>query len=162
MKHYILILIIVFCQLSCKQERVPSNDIDGEVVSPSSSGPSQEEIDQLLERAIKNGDERAYNRVAAHYFLNEQRETIFYYAFVMATKYKSAEAYFHLYLIMGDIDSDSIRSIDELDAATRDIRLYCLLRSYELNKDFAKSRVEDLFPKGIPSSKSYCQTICDK
>jgi hypothetical protein len=162
MKHYVLILIIVFCQLSCKQERVPSNDIDREVVSPSSSGPNQEEIDQLLERAIKEGDERAYNRVATHYFLHEKRDAIFYYAFVMATKYKNAEAYFHLYLIMGDRDSGMVKSIDEFDAATRDFTLYCLLRSYELNNELAKSRVEDLFPKGIPSSQTYCKAICEK
>lgn len=161
MRYYLLILIIGFCQLSCKQ-RVPGDDTDGEVVSPSSSGPSREEIDQLLESAIKDGDERAYNRVAAHYFLNEQREAIFYYAFVMATRYKSAEAYFHLYLIIGGRDAGSIESLDELTTDTRDLALFCLLRSYEINNEFAKSRVEDLFPKGIPTSQSYCQAICEE
>lgn len=160
MKYYILTLLIVFIQFSCKQSSNGDN-ASNMTVSPSSTIPDQKVIDQLLVSAIKGGNNSDYSKAAAHYFLQEHREEFFFYAFVMARKHSNAQAYFDLFYILTG-DKSEITSVNEIDPLIRDFALYCLLRSYELKYDRAAIQVNDLFSSKIPSSKDYRNAFFDE
>lgn len=61
---------------------------------------SQIDKQGLINKAIEEGDAKAYNEVASYHILNELGEDFLYVALIMANKYDNFEACYHVFLIL--------------------------------------------------------------
>lgn len=162
MKNLIYIFLVIFCHFGCetkcdkkeisKTVKVPETII---AKTPISNNPTL--INSLIDSALFQGNERAYNRVASYYLLESRGQEFFYYAFTMANKYNSAEASYHVYdIIAYSTPEDPKEALMKMDNGTKNFALFYLLKSYEAGFESAKYAVHEIFGKdSIPKSSFY-------
>jgi hypothetical protein len=112
----------------------------------------------LIDSALEHGDERAYNNAAGDYFLKEAEKHFFYYAFIMANRHKTPEAYFNLYeIIIFSYDEEPMEALNRMEPLTRNFAIFNLLRSFELGHSESVFRVKQLFISldSLPKSLDY-------
>lgn len=111
--------------------------------------------DSLLDLAINNGDIKAYSSVASNYILDANYEDLFYSSIIMANRYNSSEAHFHIFLILSN--SNNGKPFDQLDNKTKNLALYHLIKSNELGYESAKYSINEVLGKGniLKDSKYY-------
>lgn len=152
-----LSMFIFSCNISTEssdefQNQRPSTPLNNKVL-----------INNLLDSAILFGNERAYNEVASYYFIEEQLEPFFYYAFTMANKYNSAQACYDVYSIIIYTNSEQRPKIvlQNLDTKTKNLALYYLVKSHELGGERSKYEFIELFNEKTPphNSKYYLKQI---
>lgn len=112
----------------------------------------------LIDSAVNTGNENAYAQVSAFHILHGKEQDFLYCALIMANKYQSPMAYFHVYFIFTSAAPLNRKdAIIGLDPMTKNLAMYYLLKSYELGYTDAKFEVDDVFGKNItpPKSKDY-------
>ena len=111
----------------------------------------------LIDSAINYGNDKAYNKVASYYLIENMGESFFYYAFTMANKYNSSEAYFHVFdIIAHSTPKEPKQALNLMDKRTKNFALYYLLKSYEMGFESARYQVNEIFGKDkIPPKSNY-------
>jgi hypothetical protein len=156
MKTLPIYLTIAFCYLfiSCsdkKEQNLKIKDHD-EIPQYVKQNNNKKLTDSLFNLAITKGDEKAYNKVAGNYILDENYKDLMYYAIIMANRYNSSEANFHVFLILSN--SNNGNAFDELDVKTKNLALYYLVKSNELGYKSAKYSINEIFGKDKTIQKS--------
>jgi hypothetical protein len=150
----ILAIIIYITFTSCfdKKEQKPKIEDHDEVPQYVKMNSNIKLTDSLFNLAINNGDEKAYNNVAGNYILDANYQGLLYYSTIMANKYNSAEAHFHIFLILSN--SNNGKPFNELDDKTKNQALYHLVKSNELGYKSAKYSINEVLGKGKVVQKS--------
>jgi hypothetical protein len=160
MKNSIIIILLLAvwatgCQRhkeECKTGSVVINSHLSSVVK------DRRTIDSLKNKALIEGDARAYNEVATYYLVNDVGQDFLYYAIKVANRYNNKEANFHVYSILVKSASAAKPStLDEIDPYTKNMALYYLLKSYEMGYEKARFEVREIFGERqvVPSSSYY-------
>ncbi len=111
-------------------------------------------MDSLKNCAILNNDNFAYNEVAIAYFMARKEEEILYLSLNVANKYDNKYAHFHIYMILNGYRTGN--KLDSLDAKTKNLALYHLLKSKELGLEDSEPNIEEIFGiSKIPKSSYY-------
>ncbi|NQX41260.1 hypothetical protein SAMN05421820_107203 [Pedobacter steynii] len=155
----LLICLVSMLLLSCKNEK--KEQFIAEIPHHTKLISNKEETLKLWKKAIHEGDFKAYGEISNAYLLHSQMYELYYYALIMANKYKCPQAYYHLFMIMNDqvtIDGLSLYSNDE---ATKNMALYYLLKSKELGYTQAQFEIDEVFGKNkpIPASSYYLKEV---
>jgi hypothetical protein len=152
MKINYFILLFLNIVLSCSNSPIQSNKkTNATKMLPAFNS---RELQILTDSAIFMGNQKAYNKAAMIYLLNDLDVEFLYYAMIMANKYNYPEAYFHVYIILNNRRND--QKLRNLDDRTKKIALYYLLKSYEMNYGEAKYEVDDIYiNKTIPKSTEF-------
>jgi hypothetical protein len=98
--------------------------------------------DSLLNLAVSKGDEKAYNTAAGNFILDANYEGLLYYSLLMANKYDSPEAHFHIFLILSNPNNG--QPFEQLDDKTKNLALYHLVKSDELGYETAKYSINEV------------------
>lgn len=120
-------------------------------------------IRELIDSALLNGNQRAYNTVSTYHFVDRKEQDFFYNALTMANKHNSAIAHYDVFMTFAMSSSYGIqKNIMYLDEKTKNFALYYLLKSHELGYEEAKYQIETVFGKNMPIPKSsiYLQKFC--
>lgn len=153
MLAFVLVVILPFCQHSAESSNL--NQYSDSILI-ANHRLNQSELNKLIDSALNEGDEMAYNKVSSYYLMNENRDDFLYIALMMANKYSTDEAFFHVYYILNNPRYKA--DLSNLDLKSRRIALYYLLKSYEMGYETAKYEVEEIFTKqkkAIPQSKDF-------
>ena len=153
-KYYYLIVISFILFTSCfnKKEPVVILKNYNEIPSYEKRIQNVKLTDSLLNLSITKGNEKAYNLVSSDFILDANYEGLIYYSLIMANKYNSPEAHFHIFLILSE--SADGGSFEKLDNKTKCLALYYLLKSKELGYENAKYSINEIFKKGRVLHKS--------
>ncbi|MBC8882566.1 hypothetical protein H9X57_01585 [Flavobacterium piscinae] len=108
--------------------------------------------DSLLNVAISKGDEKVYNTVAGNFILDANYEGLLYYSLMMANKYNSPEAHYHIFLILSNPNNG--QPFEQLDDKTKNLALYHLVKSDELGYESAKYSIKEVFGNDEVNQKS--------
>lgn len=120
--------------------------------SPSSSIKDKKTLDNLVNKALNEGDEFAYCEVRSYFFLGEKLRDFYYYAMKMANKYDYPDAYYDVFVTLTLPENVPIDSLEE---KTKCLALYYLLKSKELGCKQAEYDIEKIFADTIPKSTFY-------
>jgi len=140
MKNYISLVFISILLFSCSNKKVEQYVLNND------------SINILIDRAINQGDYKAYNTVHSYYNLDGNTEPFLYNSMIMAHKYNLPAAYYDVYWTLANPITGE--TINDLDLKTRYLALYYLLKSYELGYTNAKYNIQDIFGKKTPLPKS--------
>ncbi len=156
---FIILFFIGFISCNMRKNTKQSEKI---AMSEKPSTPIDEKrrMHELIDSALLNGNDKAYNEVASYYFIENMESDFFYYAFTMANKNNSAEASYHVYKIIAySTPKDAKEALDMMDDKTRNFAMYYLLKSYEMGYKNAKYEIDEIFgkDKAIPQSSLYLQ-----
>jgi hypothetical protein len=153
----ILAVIICVTSISCfdKKERNSKIKEHNEIPQYVKMNNNIKLTDSLFNLAINKGDEKAYNNVAGNYILDGNYQGLLYYSTIMANKYNSSEAHFHIFLILSN--SNNGKPFSELDDKTKSLALYHLVRSNELGYKSSKYSINEILGKKkvVEKSKYY-------
>ena len=142
-KNSILILICLI-MLICSSATADNNDSDVFTITPTYT---QEELDSMRMRFIKEGNSKAYTK---YHFYSENKRDMFIYAFYMANTYNNSYAQYHMYETISEFyDSMGI----EMDSTTNAIALSYLKRSYVQEHQLAEWEMSRLLLCGIGTPK---------
>ncbi|GGD21254.1 hypothetical protein [Flavobacterium orientale] len=157
MKTHSLIVLISLLIISCNKKDNNKTKELTDFLYTSDLQIEKIEKDSLLKRAINNGDSIAYKKISRN-FLSSNRASEFYiYSFMMANEHNSAKAFYDLYDIMM-FSSDYINQFNR--KKSKEMSIYYLLKSYELNYKAAERDIKDYFDvNNVPSSKVYFDSI---
>lgn len=114
------------------------------------------EIIKKLNNAVNDGNEKVYNEIAGSYILTNKYQDLLYYSLIMANKYNSAEAHYHIFLILAK------NNFNALDKKTKNLALFYLIRSNELGYKSAKYSVDEIIQNGRAFSSSHYLNEYDK
>jgi hypothetical protein len=161
MKKIFNIILLLICNLNCGTESEKNKnvvlsgvDLDSHIIRPM----SQQKINELIDSAILIGNEKAYNKIASYYLINDMGEKFFFYAFLMANRHNCSEAFYNVYEIIASSFSEKPqKAIDKMDEKTKKFALFYLLKSYEMGYKRAKYQIDEIFGEGkeIPKSSYY-------
>lgn len=115
-------------------------------------------MDSLLRRAVDEGDAAAYNQVASYYQLENRGSEFLYFALLMAHRYHSVEAAYHVYTILAEAGPGNLfENLSTLDSETRSMAMYYLLKAYEGGFESAADQVEEIYADSseVGSSSQY-------
>lgn len=150
--YLIVILLILFTSCLDKKEPIVVKKNYDEKPSYVKMNNNKKVTDSLFNKAIGKGDEKAYNTVSGNYILDENYKDLLYYALIMANKYNTSEAHFHIFLILSNTNNG--KPFNELDNKTKNLALYHLVKSYELGYESAKYSINEVLGKGKTVEKS--------
>jgi hypothetical protein len=166
MRNFIVFLGLTSFLYSCESEEQTSAPVknDNAIVKKDSiehwtyfgEEISQQRVFKLIDSSLNFGDAEKYNLVSKYHIVNGIGEDFLFAAMTMANKYKNAEAFFDVYVIMTSERYDS--HIERMDSTSRSIALYYLLKSYELGYKSSKYVVEKVFTDrglAIPKSSAF-------
>lgn len=108
--------------------------------------------DSLFNLAISKGDEKIYNNVAGNYILDSNYQGLLYYSTIMANRYNTPEAHFHIFLILSN--NNNGKPFNDLDIKTKNLALYHLLKANELGFKSAKYSINEIFGNDKTVKKS--------
>lgn len=138
-KNSILILTFLI-MLICSSATADNNDSDVFTITPTYT---QEELDSIKTRFIKEGNSTAYSK---YHLFSENRNDLFIYAFYMANMYENKNAQCQIY----EMISEFYNNVGvEIDATVNSIALSYLRRSYAQEHEFAGSEMSRLLLIGI-------------
>ncbi|WP_396146576.1 hypothetical protein [Flavobacterium sp.] len=147
-----IVIYITFTSCSNKEKQKPIVKDHDEVPQYVKMNNNIKLTDSLFNLAISKGDEKAYNNVAGNYILDANYQGLLYYSTIMANKYNSPEAHFHIFLILSNTNNG--KPFNELDDKTKNLALYHLVKSNELGYESAKYSINEVLGKGKPIQKS--------
>ena len=155
---FLLLISLVACEM--RKNATPPKKEEELVAFPYNPLSDKKLMYSLMDTALSTGNVQVYSRVAGYYILAGHEQDFFYCAFAMANKYHCALAYYHVFLILCVAESGyPDLTFKKMDKKSKDFALYNLLKSYELDPEFAKSTIKDIFGKNtpIPRSSTYLQ-----
>jgi hypothetical protein len=112
---------------------------------------NQLKINQLSKKVLIEGDTLAFRELKYIYMVSEHSEEFLYYSTVMAEKYNYGPAYQTNYDILKAFKQSTMQKL----------ALFNLIKSYELGNKHDLQKLEEIFPKGIPKSVEYWESIDD-
>jgi len=157
MKQVLNITFLLFFFVSCEMKQNTQENI--EVETSRTPIDDKKKIFTLIDSAINFGNNKAYNKVASYYLLDDP-EGFFYYALTMANKHNNPEACFHVYYTIAySTPKQPKEALILMDEKSRNLALYYLLKSHEMGFKSAKYQINNIFGEGnpIPESKYYLQ-----
>lgn len=162
MTRLIILLLQIFIITSCNIKQHKAEEL---AIKPTTPIDDKMKIHQLIDSAITNGNDKAYNEVASYFLIENMGKDFFYYAFTMANKYNNAEACFHVYnIIAHSTPKEPKEALSLLDRKTKSLALYYLLKSYEMGFESAKYQVYEIYGKdnAPPQSSYYLQEFAEE
>lgn len=163
-RYYLLLIFYVIGLTGCDGKKNIKQPKKEELAQPQMTPIQNRKLmHALMDSALEMGNERAYNKVSSYYFLEKREQELFYLTFIMANKYKSAEACYNVYITIAYSTPEQPNvALKKMDSKTRNFALYYLLKSYELGFDRAKFYIVDIFGKNTPFPKSsvYLRKFC--
>lgn len=168
MEKYInpfLIFVLSFLMPSCNEKRGSINQTSV-IIDSSNYNIDGDNIqlfkphvfDSLLYQSITKGNIDAYNKIYRPYFMKSRDRELLYYSMIMANKYNFPEPNFYVFYSLTYPYNDSIL-IKNVDAQTKQMAFYYLLKSYELGYDDAKYTIKKFFGvnKKFPKSSDFLE-----
>lgn len=147
-------MTLSFLLIFCSEKRTESQKEIIKIETPEyvKMNKNSKLTDSLLNVAISKGDEKAYNTVAGNFILDANYEGLLYYSLLMANKYNSPEAHYHIFLILSNPNKGQL--FEQLDNKTKNLALYHLVKSDELGYESAKYSIKEVFGNDIVHQKS--------
>ena len=150
MKKLHIYFFVLTALIACNSKNEKSfNDAKEETVN-------EKLLNKFLGEAINEGNIASYDKVSSIFFEDNRYSDFYFYAMLMANKYKYPRAYYDLYIIMSrkGVTINDIQLYSN-DNNTRKLANYFLLKSYELGLKEAFVDLKGIFGKNIPLSKEY-------
>lgn len=146
--HTIILTFLIFISCEKNKNDVINKDVI-DVPKHVNDLKDSSEIIKRLNNAVNDGNEKVYNDIAGSYILTNKYQDLLYYSLIMANKHNSAEAHYHVFLILTKDDFNA------LDKKTKNLALFYLIKSNELGYKSAKYSVDEIIQNGKSFSSSH-------
>lgn len=146
------ILFFISCNKKIDNNSEKLHNIEQNQINPYTSKYDDEEyMKNLLDKAILHGDTTSYKEAYKNFVISNHHKEFLYYSMKMSEKYNFSNAYYNTYHLINLLDNINGYNSKEKNKTA----LFYLIKAYELNNHYAKSKVQELYlNKGlkVPSS----------